>query len=238
MGMIRFGSGSHIGRMVRVRAPHRLRATVDPLLLKYLQNAGLPRSTCEGQRRCLGSGFLPVADPQLLVSRADTIRFLLDAYADATVRPGKGLPHAQAVADVLRDAGGDQLTQLAGLLHDVVEDTARTNDEVRAGFGERVAELVAALTEDDAIERYGQRKRALRLQIAASERAVLDIALADKIATLRHAVVTDTKIAKRKVAHYHAVLELGRAEGGSAPLCEELEQLLDELARREPSRTS
>jgi (p)ppGpp synthase/HD superfamily hydrolase len=181
---------------------------------------------------------LPVADPQRLVSRADAIRFLLDAYADATVRPGKGLPHAQTVADVLRAAGSDEVTQLAALLHDVVEDTDRTNDEVRAAFGERVAELVAALTEDDAIERYGPRKRALRLQIAASERAVLDIALADKIATLRHAVVTGTKIAKRKVAHYDAVLELGRAEGGSAPLCEELEQLLHEIVRREPNRAS
>jgi len=175
---------------------------------------------------------LPVAVPQRLVSRADAIRFLLDAYADATVRAGKGLPHAQTVADVLRDAGSDDVTQLAGLLHDVVEDTPRTNDEVREAFGERAAQLVAALTEDDAIERYGPRKRALRLQIAASDRAVLDIALADKIATLRHAVVTHTKIAKRKVAHYRAVLALGRTDGGAAPLCEELEQLLDTIARR------
>jgi (p)ppGpp synthase/HD superfamily hydrolase len=173
-----------------------------------------------------------VALPQRLTSRAGAIRFLLDAYADAAVRPGKGLPHAQTVADVLRDAGSDDVTQLAGLLHDVVEDTARTNDEVRAAFGDRVADIVAALTEDDAIERYGPRKRALRVQTAAFDRAVVDIALADKIATLRHAVVTATKIAKRKVADYEAVLELGRAEGGSGALCEELEQRLGTIARR------
>jgi (p)ppGpp synthase/HD superfamily hydrolase len=103
------------------------------------------------------------------------------------------------------------------------------------GFGERVAEIVAALTEDDAIQRYGPRKRALRRRIAASDRAVLDIALADKIATLRHAVLTATRIPKRKLAHYEAVLDLGRADGGSAPLCEELEQLPGELARRQPA---
>jgi HD domain-containing protein len=230
--MIRLGGDSHIGQMVRVDDPHRLRSTLGPLPMQSLQNAMFSRSVSARERRCLGSGLLSVAVPQLLVSRADAIRFLLDAYADVTVRPGKGLPHAQTVADVLRAAGSDEVTQLAGLLHDVVEDTARTNDEVRAAFGERVAELVAALTEDDAIERYGQRKRALRLQIAASERAVLDVALADKIATLRHAVLTGTKIAKRKVAHYEAVLELGRTEGGSAPMCDQLEQLLATIARR------
>jgi (p)ppGpp synthase/HD superfamily hydrolase len=175
---------------------------------------------------------MSIAVPQRVTSRAEAIRFLLDAYAGASVGPGKGLPHAQAVADVLRDAGSDDATQLAGLLHDVVEDTERTLEDVRATFGEQVAGMVAALTEDDAIERYGSRKRALRLQIAASGPPVLDIAIADKVATLRHAVVTGTKISKRKVAHYTAVLELGRAQLACAPLCSELEQLLAAISRR------
>jgi (p)ppGpp synthase/HD superfamily hydrolase len=175
---------------------------------------------------------MSIAVPQRLASRAEAIRFLLDAYADAEVRPGKGLPHVQTVADVLRDAGSDDATQLAGLLHDVVEDTERTLDDVRAVFGDEVASMVAALTEDDAIERYGPRKRALRLQIAASGASVHDIAIADKVATLRHAVVTGSKISKRKVAHYTAVLELGRANRASGPLCRELEQLLGTISRR------
>jgi HD domain-containing protein len=230
--MVRFGGDSHIGQMVRVAGLHRLLPTEDPLGAKGLQTGALARPVGRGPRVGLGSGPVSVALPLRLTSRAEAIRFLLDAYAHAAVRPGKGLPHAQTVADVLRDAGSDDVTQLAGLLHDVVEDTARTNDDVRAAFGERVADIVAALTEDEAIERYGPRKRALRLQIAASDRAVLEIALADKIATLRHAVVTNTKVAKRKVAHYGAVLELGRADGGSAALCEELDQLLATIARR------
>jgi guanosine-3',5'-bis(diphosphate) 3'-pyrophosphohydrolase len=173
-----------------------------------------------------------VVVPQPLSSRAGAIRFLLDAYAGSAVRPGKGLPHAQTVADVLRDAGSDGVTQLAGLLHDVVEDTPRTIEDVRATFGEQVATMVAALTEDDTIERYVPRKRALRLQIAGSGSAVLDIALADKIATLRHAVVTGTKISKRKLVHYRAVLDLGHIDDGSAPLCGELEQLMAAIERR------
>ena len=175
---------------------------------------------------------MPTAVPQRISSRAGAIRFLLDAYAGARVRPGKGLPHAQTVADVLGDAGEDETTQLAGLLHDVVEDTPRTIDDVRDAFGEELCALVAALTEDDDIERYTQRKQALRKQIEAAGSPVVDIAVADKIATLRHAVVTGTKISKRKLTHYRAVLTLG--EGGGAPerLSDELAELLAEIARR------
>ena len=175
---------------------------------------------------------MPTAVPQRLVSRAGAIRFLIDAYAGARVRPGKGLPHAQTVADVLGDAGGDETTQLAGLLHDVVEDTPRTLEDVRDGFGDEVSSLVAALTEDKEIERYADRKRALRKQIEAAGSPVVDIAVADKVATLRHAVVTGTKISKRKLAHYRAVLEIGEAAGTPERLSEELEELLAEIARR------
>jgi GTP diphosphokinase / guanosine-3',5'-bis(diphosphate) 3'-diphosphatase len=175
---------------------------------------------------------VPTAVPQRISSRAGAIRFLLDAYAGARVRPGKGLPHAQTVADVLGDAGEDETTQLAGLLHDVVEDTPRTIDDVRDAFGEEVCGLVAALTEDDEIERYAQRKQALRKQIEAAGSPVVDIAVADKIATLRHAVVTRTKISKRKLTHYRAVLALGEAARAPERLSGELAELLAEIARR------
>ena len=175
---------------------------------------------------------MPTAVPQRISSRAGAIRFLLDAYAGARVRPGKGLPHAQTVADVLGDAGEDETTQLAGLLHDVVEDTPRTIDDVRDAFGEELRALVAALTEDDDIERYTERKHALRKQIEAAGSPVVEIAVADKIATLRHAVVTGTKISKRKLTHYRAVLALGEAAGAPERLSDELAELLAEIARR------
>ena len=175
---------------------------------------------------------MPTAVPQRLSSRAGAIRFLLDAYAGARVRPGKGLPHAQTVADVLGEAGEDETTQLAGLLHDVVEDTPRTIEDVRDAFGDEVSSIVAALTEDEGIERYADRKRALREQIEAAGPPVVDIAVADKVATLRHAAVTGTKISKRKIAHYRAVLVLGDAAGAPERLSDELEELLAEIARR------
>src|SRR5512132_2724333 len=96
--------------------------------------------------------------------------------------PGKGLRDAQAVADILRDAGYDQRAQVVGLLHDVVEDTPRSIQDVRDSFGETIAAMVQALTEDDSIHNYAQRKRDLRAQVIGAGTTIMDIAPADKIA--------------------------------------------------------
>ena len=171
-----------------------------------------------------------VAEPPPRAARAAAIRFVIDAYEGVAVRPGKGLPHAQAVADVLRDAGADERTQLAALLHDVLEDTPRDLDDVRAAFGEELAAMVGALTEDVSIERYAQRKRALRTQIAlAAEPSVTDIAVADKIASLRHAALTATPISRHKLAHYRATLRLALDGPTAPPLTAELTRLLSAM---------
>ena len=167
-----------------------------------------------------------------LRDRSEAIRFLIDAYDGVTVRMGKGLPHAQAVADVLHQSGSDERTQLVGLLHDVVEDTPRTIDDVRHDFGEAIATMVGALTEDETIRRYAQRKRALRSKVAAAGSPVVDVAIADKIATLRHARVTGIPVTDRKLRHYRATLELALAAGLATALCSQLESLLGEFAPR------
>jgi (p)ppGpp synthase/HD superfamily hydrolase len=158
--------------------------------------------------------------------RARAIAFLIDAYAGVRTKPGKGLPHAQAVADVLRDAGYDSEVRLAALLHDVVEDTARTSDDVDREFGHAIAGLVAQLTEDEGIAEYGPRKQALRDQLQAAGSPALDIAIADKIATMRHAALTGLRIRPRKLDHYRATLQLCRQAQVAGPLRSELEGLL------------
>ena len=159
--------------------------------------------------------------------RAQAIAFLIDAYQGVRTAPGKGLPHAQAVADTLRDAGYDQRVQVVGLLHDVVEDTPRSIQDVREDFGKTIAGMVAALTEDDSIHNYAQRKRALRAQVIGAGTTVIDIALADKIATLQHARITNTRVRRRKVAHYEATLQLAVAAGANEGLCRRVAELLE-----------
>ena len=159
--------------------------------------------------------------------RAQAIAFLIDAYKGVSTAPGKGLPHAQAVADVLRDSGYDEHVQVVALLHDVVEDTPRGIDDVRDAFGEPTAAMVAALTEDDSIRNYAQRKQALRAQVIGAGPQVVAIALADKIASLQHASITGTRVRRRKLSHYEATLQLAVAAGVDDALCRRVAELLD-----------
>ena len=159
--------------------------------------------------------------------RAQAIAFLIDAYDGIRTAAGKGLPHAQAVADILREAGYDQRVQVVGLLHDVVEDTPRSIQDVRDGFGDTIAAMVQALTEDDSIRNYAQRKRALRAQVIGAGTTVMAIALADKIASLQHARITATRVRRRKLAHYDATLQLAAAAGADQALCRRVAELLE-----------
>jgi GTP diphosphokinase / guanosine-3',5'-bis(diphosphate) 3'-diphosphatase len=62
------------------------------------------------------------------------------------------IAHPIAVAGILRDLGGDSAMIAAGFLHDVVEDTAVTPDEIEAHFGAEVRLLVDGVTKLGKIE--------------------------------------------------------------------------------------
>jgi (p)ppGpp synthase/HD superfamily hydrolase len=134
------------------------------------------------------------------------------------------------VADVLRSAGYDESTQVLGLLHDVVEDTPRTVDDVRDAFGSPMADMVGALTEDPSMGRYAQRKRDLRSRSLAAGSPAVDVALADKVASLHHAVVTQTKVSDRKLRHYTVMLQLALTASLAPGLCKQLDELIAQTA--------
>ncbi|HEY6957990.1 MAG TPA: bifunctional (p)ppGpp synthetase/guanosine-3',5'-bis(diphosphate) 3'-pyrophosphohydrolase [Candidatus Limnocylindria bacterium] len=56
------------------------------------------------------------------------------------------ITHPAAVAMLIAELGMDPATIAATLLHDVPEDTARTNDDVRQQFGEEIGRLVEGVT--------------------------------------------------------------------------------------------
>jgi (p)ppGpp synthase/HD superfamily hydrolase len=173
--------------------------------------------------------------------RADALlraaRDLDCAYRGVKVKAGKGVDHAHDVARLLGAAGCEEPVQVAGLLHDVVEDTAWTVDQVRDRFGDAVGALVAAVSEDDRIDGYRRRKRALRVQIARAGPAAIDIALADKVASLRYALTSGTRVPKRKLAHYEATVEMA-AGAGHPWLADQAAELLARLTARDAPSAS
>ncbi|NQX28571.1 bifunctional (p)ppGpp synthetase/guanosine-3',5'-bis(diphosphate) 3'-pyrophosphohydrolase [Microbacteriaceae bacterium VKM Ac-2854] len=98
------------------------------------------------------------------------------------------ITHPLAVAQILADLGIGSKTVAAALLHDTVEDTAYTLDELRADFGDEVAMLVDGVTKLDKVK-YGDSAQAetVRKMIVAMSKdiRVLIIKLADRLHNAR-----------------------------------------------------
>jgi guanosine-3',5'-bis(diphosphate) 3'-pyrophosphohydrolase len=94
--------------------------------------------------------------------------------------------HPIAVANVLANEAGitDPTILAAALLHDTIEDTATTPQELEAEFGARIAAVVAEVTDDKSLPK--QERKRLQIEHAAtlSEQAKL-VKLADKICNVR-----------------------------------------------------
>jgi guanosine-3',5'-bis(diphosphate) 3'-pyrophosphohydrolase len=98
--------------------------------------------------------------------------------------------HPLEVAEVLAEMKMDSTAIAAGLLHDSVEDTPATNEEIEAGFGEQVAHIVEGVTKIDKIEfanredRQAENVRKMLLAMVSDVRVVL-IKLADRLHNMR-----------------------------------------------------
>lgn len=94
--------------------------------------------------------------------------------------------HPLAVAAVLANDGGVTDAELltAALLHDTVEDTAASHDEIMELFGQEVGDLVAEVTDDKSLPK--ERRKQLQIENAShkSDRAK-QLKIADKICNVR-----------------------------------------------------
>jgi RelA/SpoT family (p)ppGpp synthetase len=98
--------------------------------------------------------------------------------------------HPVAVADLLRDIGASATVIAAGFLHDVVEDTEVTPEEIEAHFGAEVRALVEGVTKLGGIhftnktEAQAENLRRMFLAMASDIRVVL-VKLADRLHNMR-----------------------------------------------------
>ncbi|MCZ6714016.1 MAG: HD domain-containing protein, partial [Deltaproteobacteria bacterium] len=100
------------------------------------------------------------------------------------------LTHPLAVAEILAEMRLDPITVAAGLLHDTVEDTLASEEELRDQFGEEIADLVAGLTKISKIEfssraeHQAENFRKMLLAMSKDIRVIL-IKLADRLHNMR-----------------------------------------------------
>jgi guanosine-3',5'-bis(diphosphate) 3'-pyrophosphohydrolase len=104
---------------------------------------------------------------------------------EGQTRNGSGgmpyIEHPVRVAALLDEHGYGEEVLAAALLHDVVEDSETNLDELREKFGDVVAGLVGAMTDDESIDDYRQRKAEHRERLAAAPAEALAIYGADKL---------------------------------------------------------
>ena len=133
-----------------------------------------------------------------LLDRA--IVFAVRAHA-GTERRGKGYPyiiHPMEAVEIVATMTSDQELLAAAALHDTVEDTDVTVEQIRAEFGDRVAALVAS--ESDTFEEgvseedsWHARKQAAIDRLAKASHDAKIVALGDKLSNMR-AIARDYSI--------------------------------------------
>jgi GTP diphosphokinase / guanosine-3',5'-bis(diphosphate) 3'-diphosphatase len=127
--------------------------------------------------------------PTALISRA----FAEAANAHAGQRRNSGEPyieHPLAVAMIVAELGLDDVTIAAALLHDAVEDTAVSLDEIVCSFGPEVAAIVDGVTKLDRVRfdtKEAQQAASMRKMLVAMAKdlRVLIIKLSDRLHNMR-----------------------------------------------------
>jgi guanosine-3',5'-bis(diphosphate) 3'-pyrophosphohydrolase len=141
-----------------------------------------------------------------LVARA--LAFAEEAHR-GQVRKANGhafIGHPRRVAALLAAHGYPPETVAAGLLHDVVEDTDHTIEDVEAAFGTEVARLVAALTEDPSLA-YDERKAAHRDDVRAAGAQAQAVFAADVLANVADMRACYQEQGEALACHFHASLD-------------------------------
>ena len=172
-----------------------------------------------------------------LLDRA--IVFAVKAHA-GTERRGKGFPyivHPMEAMEIVATMTADQELLAAAALHDTVEDTGVTVEQIRAGFGDRIAGIVAAETDrlqDGEDERNSWRARKLAgiERLRGASREVKIVALGDKLSNMRAIARDYTLIGDKLWELFHAPDPVDHAWRYRA-LADALRELSDTFAFRE-----
>lgn len=156
-------------------------------------------------------------------------KFAAEAHKDQVETDALKTPyivHLGEVAELTKQAGGSDEEVAAAWLHDAIEDTPTTIEEVRQEFGEEVARLVAALTDppDDKRLPLPERKTKQAAHIEKEDASVRLIKLADQTSNVR-------LVGRGVLPDFDAETSINYIEGAKkiAEHCRGISALLDNL---------
>ena len=116
----------------------------------------------------------------------EAIQFAIKAH-DGQLRKGSEVPyikHPLEAAVIVSDIRPEETLVTAAILHDTIEDCGVTESAIEEQFGSRVAQLVAAES-DDKSRPWAERKQAMLEALEEAPEDVKIVALGDKLSNLR-----------------------------------------------------
>ena len=172
-----------------------------------------------------------------LLARA--ILFAVQAHHN-TERRGKGFPyivHPLEAMEIVATITPDQELLAAAVLHDTIEDTDVTVEQLREQFGERIASLVhdesdqftEGVSEEDS---WHDRKKAAIDRLAAASRDAKIVAMGDKLSNMR-AIWRDYQLKGDELWSIFHVKDKASHEWHYRGLAASLSELSDTFAYRE-----
>jgi (p)ppGpp synthase/HD superfamily hydrolase len=126
-------------------------------------------------------------------------RFAREAHKEIIITTVSGdkrpqVEHLQEVADLVWVSGGNDIEIAAAWLHDSVEDTAVTLEDIEKNFGKEITAIVYGLTDLDEIKNLptNERKAKQAERVKDENESVKRIKIADQTSNIRF-VTTDPK---------------------------------------------
>lgn len=125
------------------------------------------------------------------------IRFSAEKHNDQRRKDSRSSPyinHPIQVAETLWTVGGvrDEALLVAAILHDTIEDTDTTPEEIRSQFGDEVLGLVLEVTDDKSLPKEVRKQLQIETAIRKSPKAKL-LKLADKLCNIHDVTVFPPK---------------------------------------------
>lgn len=167
---------------------------------------------------------------------ARTIAFIKKAHGLVTRKSGEPYyTHPMSVAQILLEATQDPDTLLAGLLHDVVEDTPITLNQIELMYGPKVAAIVDAVTHYNT---YGypwklETEANKGLLYACSDINVVHVKLADRLHNIRtlysRKPIDQQRIAKETLTFY---IPWGERNQGPTQWLIEMKTICEEILQK------
>ncbi|ULT57698.1 HD domain-containing protein [Neobacillus drentensis] len=178
----------------------------------------------------------------------DVIEKALQIAAKAHVkqrRKGSDIPyivHPVAVGMILMKAGYDETLIAAGILHDTVEDTDLSLQDIEQEFGFKIAEIVRGCSEPDKSLTWDLRKKHTIEYLKNAPSDIRAVACADKLHNVRsitndynqvgNEIWSKFNAGKEKQEWYYTHIVESLKYQNSFPLVEELEEAVHHLFNR------